>query len=503
MVLRANNALPRHRRPPRHVRELRPACTRWASTTSSGARTQGPGDQVFYQGHAAPGIYARAFLEGRLSEDQLDHFRREVVPGARPQLLPAPAADARLLGVPDGHHGPRADPRDLPGPLQPLPGEPRHRRHVRLARLGLPGRRRDGRAGVARRPLARRPRGARQPDLRRQLQPAAPRRPGPRQRQDHPGARGALPRRRLERHQGDLGPRVGRPPGPRRGRRPRQPDERDASTASSRSTPSPAAPTSASTSSGRTRASASSSSTCPTTTSTRLRRGGHDYRKVYAAYKAATEHQGAPTVILAKTVKGWTLGPGVEGRNITHQAKKLSEAELRVFRDRLELPIPDEKLKDAPVLPPGPRVRGGPVPPGAPPRARRPAAAARRPGPARCRPRAAEVDAEFAKRLGGRRQHDDGLRQAPAQPDPRPGARAAHRADHPRRGAHLRHGPALQGGRDLRRGGQRYEPVDSDLVLSYREAKDGQVLEEGITEAGSMASLPGGGDVVRDATASR
>src|SRR5437868_5637967 len=81
---------------------------------------------------------------------------------------------------------------------------------------------------------------------------------------------------------------------------------------------------------------------------TKLRRGGHDYRKVYAAYKAATESKGAPTVILAKTVKGWTLGPGVEARNITHQAKKLSEAELRIFRDRLELPIPDKELKEAP-----------------------------------------------------------------------------------------------------------------------------------------------------------
>ncbi len=68
----------------------------------------------------------------------------------------------------------------------------------------------------------------------------------------------------------------------------------------------------------------------------RLRRGGHDYRKVYAAYKAATEFKGAPTVILAKTVKGWTLGPGVEARNITHQAKKLSEKELVIFRDRLQ-----------------------------------------------------------------------------------------------------------------------------------------------------------------------
>ena len=74
----------------------------------------------------------------------------------------------------------------------------------------------------------------------------------------------------------------------------------------------------------------------------RLRRGGHDYRKVYAAYKAATEFKGAPTVILAKTVKGRTLGAGVEARNMTHQAKKLSEKELQVFRDRLQLPIPDE-----------------------------------------------------------------------------------------------------------------------------------------------------------------
>src|SRR4051794_27050543 len=86
----------------------------------------------------------------------------------------------------------------------------------------------------------------------------------------------------------------------------------------------------------------------------KLRRGGHDYRKVFAAFKSATEFRGGPTVVLAHTVKGWTLGPGVEARNITHQAKKLSEAELRIFRDRLELPIPDAKLKDAPYYPPGP-----------------------------------------------------------------------------------------------------------------------------------------------------
>ena len=184
---------------------------------------------------------------------------------------------------------------------------------------------------------------------------------------------------------------------------------------------------------------------------TKLRRGGHDYRKLYAAYKAATEHQGAPTVILAKTVKGWTLGPGVEGRNITHQAKKLSEAELRVFRDRLELPIPDAEDRGRALLPPGPRLRGGPVPPGAPPRARRPAAAARRPGAGPCRPPAADVGRRVRRRA--RRPAVSTtmvfarlLRNLMRDP----GARVAHRADHPRRGAHVRHGPALQGGRDLR-----------------------------------------------------
>src|SRR5678816_4294620 len=79
----------------------------------------------------------------------------------------------------------------------------------------------------------------------------------------------------------------------------------------------------------------------------RLRRGGHDYRKVYAAYAAATQTTGRPTVILAKTVKGWTLGTGAEARNMTHQKKKLDIEELKKFRDRLELPITDKKIADA------------------------------------------------------------------------------------------------------------------------------------------------------------
>ncbi|OEV12146.1 hypothetical protein AN219_29415, partial [Streptomyces nanshensis] len=69
-------------------------------------------------------------------------------------------------------------------------------------------------------------------------------------------------------------------------------------------------------------------------------RAGHEPRKVYAAYKAAVEHKGAPTVILAQTVKGWTLGPGFESRNANHQMKKLTGKEFRAMRDLLELPIP-------------------------------------------------------------------------------------------------------------------------------------------------------------------
>ncbi len=124
-------------------------------------------------------------------------------------LLPAPVADAGLLAVPDGVDGPRAADGDLPGALHEVPDGPRDPRHDGPQGLGVHGRRRDGRARVDRRDLARRPRAPRQPRLRRQLQPAAPRRPGPRQRQDHPGARDGLPRRGLERHQGHLGLALG------------------------------------------------------------------------------------------------------------------------------------------------------------------------------------------------------------------------------------------------------------------------------------------------------
>ena len=196
----------------------------------------------------------------------------------------------------------------------------------------------------------------------------------------------------------------------------------------------------------------------------------------------------APTVVLAKTIKGWTLGPGVEARNITHQAKKLSEAELRIFRDRLELPIPDEKIGDAPYFHPGPdseevqyllerrRALGGSLP-------KRLVRSRPLPAPA------AETDAEFSRgstaavsttmvfaKLLRNLMRDPGVgRQVvPIIPDE---ART------------FGMDPLFKEVGIYASLGQRYEPVDSDLVLSYREAKDGQVLEEGITEAGSMASF--------------
>mgnify|MGYP003342748599 CR=1 FL=1 len=220
----------------------------------------------------------------------------------------------------------------------------------------------------------------------------------------------------------------------------------------------------------------------------RLRRGGHDYRKLYAAYRAATEMRGAPTVILAKTVKGWTLGGSAEGRNVAHQAKKLTEAELRIFRDRLELPIPDSKLKDAPYYHPGPeseeveyllerrRALGGPLP-------RRVVRARPLPKPA------PTIDAEFD--VGSStavsttmvftrllrnllRDQELGKRIVPIIPDE---ART------------FGMDPLFNEVGIYSSLGQVYEPVDSELVLKYREARDGQVLEEGISEAGSMASL--------------
>src|SRR5437867_3896256 len=227
---------------------------------------------------------------------------------------------------------------------------------------------------------------------------------------------------------------------------------------------------------------------------TKLRRGGHDYRKVYAAYDAAVKHRGAPTVILAQTVKGWALGPGVEGRNITHQAKKMSFAELKVFRDRLELPISDEQLaEDPPYYHPGaqsPEVRyllerrrqlGGVVPRRivmpAPVDAPKDDAFAEFPkGSGKA---AASTTMAFTRLLRNLlRDPNVGKRVVPIIPDE---ART------------FGMDPLFKEVGIYSPLGQRYEPVDAETLLPYREATDGQVLEEGITEAGSVASFTAAG----------
>ena len=185
----------------------------------------------------------------------------------------------------------------------------------------------------------------------------------------------------------------------------------------------------------------------------KLRRGGLDYRKVYAAYKAAVEHKGQPTVILAKTIKGYGLGHHFEGRNATHQMKKMTLEDLKHFRDSMRIPISDAQLEENPYLPPyyNPgqqdetiqymlerrRALGGFLPERriAP---RRPAAAGRR------GVRAAE---EGLGHAGDR--HDHGVRPPAEGPAAREGLRPPHRADHPRRGAHVRHGRVLPDGEDL------------------------------------------------------
>ena len=224
-----------------------------------------------------------------------------------------------------------------------------------------------------------------------------------------------------------------------------------------------------------------------------LPRGGHDYRKLYAAYKLATEGVGQPTVILAKTVKGWTLGPEIEARNATHQIKKMTKAQLLALRDRLYLQdeIPDEALDaDEPPYyrpPEGSpaheylsarrQVLAGPVPS----RIVRPLPSAI-PDPkvftdlqAGSGTQAASTTMAFARLLRNLvRDPAIGKFVAPIVPDE---ARTFGLE------------PLIAETKIYAPEGQRYTPVDADLILRYSEDRKGQVLQEGITEAGAMASL--------------
>jgi pyruvate dehydrogenase E1 component len=222
-----------------------------------------------------------------------------------------------------------------------------------------------------------------------------------------------------------------------------------------------------------------------------LKRGGHDYQKLYAAYKAASEHNGRPTVILAKTIKGWTLGSHFEARNSTHQMKKMTLDDLKNFRDRLFIPIKDEELdaKLPPYCHPGiesPEYQymmarrkelGGFLP-------------ARR-SVSKPLPQPKDESYESVKRGSGTQEvattmafvrllkdlikdPNIGKRFVPIIPDE---ARTFGMDSlFPTLKIYSPHG-------------QSYTSVDRELMLSYKESKEGVILHEGINEAGSVASF--------------
>lgn len=220
-----------------------------------------------------------------------------------------------------------------------------------------------------------------------------------------------------------------------------------------------------------------------------LKRGGHDIRKVYAAYKAATEFKGAPTVILAKTIKGFGLGEAGEGKNITHQEKKLNEEDMKIFRTRFNIPVSDAEIMGSSFYKPPPdspeiqylhqrrEELGGYLP------------ARRIKNEPLEVPESAIFD-EFYKgtleaeatttmayvRMLAKLMEDKkiGERIVPIIPDE---ARTLGIDSLFRKFGIYSHA------------GQKYEPVDIKNILYYREASDGKILEEGITEAGSMASF--------------
>ncbi|MBI2082250.1 MAG: pyruvate dehydrogenase (acetyl-transferring), homodimeric type [Deltaproteobacteria bacterium] len=226
----------------------------------------------------------------------------------------------------------------------------------------------------------------------------------------------------------------------------------------------------------------------------KLGRGGHDSQKIHAAYKAAVEHRGGPTMVLAKTIKGYGLGEGGEGRNITHQQKKLNEQELRQFRDRFNIPISDKILKSAPFYKPSPESEemqylterrhrlGGFIP-------------KRRDRKTPVVPFSLSEFKEFLEGTGEGREVSTTMAFV---------SFLSKLLRHPRLGKLIV--PILPdeartfGMEPLFRQvgiysaiGQLYEPVDAKMILYYREAKDGQLIEEGLTEAGAISSFAAAG----------
>ncbi|HUG20401.1 MAG TPA: pyruvate dehydrogenase (acetyl-transferring), homodimeric type [Planctomycetaceae bacterium] len=220
----------------------------------------------------------------------------------------------------------------------------------------------------------------------------------------------------------------------------------------------------------------------------KMRRGGHDPEKVYAAYHAAVEHKGAPTVILAKTIKGYGLGEAGEGRNVAHNVKKANEEELRAFRTRFGIPIPDNQLKDMPFYKPPEdsaemkylrerrEALGGFVP-------KRHKSTEKLEIPSLDKFKKmleGPGEASTTGALGGGilpvvlKDKSIGKRIVPIIPDE---ARTFGMES-------LFMTCGIYSSK-----GQQYEPVDAGFAMYYKEAKDGQLLEEGINEAGAMSSF--------------
>jgi pyruvate dehydrogenase E1 component len=222
----------------------------------------------------------------------------------------------------------------------------------------------------------------------------------------------------------------------------------------------------------------------------KLSRGGHDYRKVFAAFQSAREHVGQPTVILAKTVKGWTL-ESFEGRNATHQMKKLTTADLKAFRDRLYLPITDKELEAdlPPYYHPGEKsdeiqymkerraALGGAVPKRT----------------VRAKPLTLPGEGAYAELRSGSGKQQVATTMATVRlfkdlmKDKEIGARFVPIIPDEARTFGL--DAIFPTAKIYSPHGQEYEAVDRDMLLSYKESTTGQILHEGISEAGSTASL--------------
>ena len=221
----------------------------------------------------------------------------------------------------------------------------------------------------------------------------------------------------------------------------------------------------------------------------KMRRGGHDPEKVYAAYQQAIAHKSAPTVILAKTIKGYGMGEAGEGKNITHQQKQLNEDEIRLFRTRFGIPISDDEVAETPFYRPpddSPEIQyirqrreslGGYVPQRqvmAPPLAMPP-----------------ETLWEEFKKSSGKREFATTMAfvavMRKLMQDKQIGNLVVPIVPDESRTFGME--PLFRQFGIYSSLGQLYEPVDKDVITYYKEAKDGQILEEGITEAGSMSSF--------------